>query len=113
MLWTSTFRPVSPVLIVFAPCYVILIAGPVWASVSAVSQTETGVAERDNANGMAKIFKIILETGPGYGLLRPGEVLVVDRCATRNTSRHLKLHEKADRMTPAFPKGFCTIERAD
>ena len=97
----------------FALCYVILIAGPVWASVSAVSQTETGVAERDSANGMAKSFKIILETGPGYGLLRLGEVLVVDRCATRNTSRHLKLHEKADRMTPAFPKGFCTIVRAD
>lgn len=106
-------RPVRPVLIAFATCYDTLIAGPLWASVSAVIQTETGVAERDNANGIAISFKIILETGPGYGLLRPGEVLVVDRCATRNTSRHLKLHEKADRMTPAFPKGFCTIERAD
>jgi hypothetical protein len=62
---------------------------------------------------MAKSFKIIIETGLGYGLLRPREVLVVDRCAIRNTSRHLKLHRKVDRMTPAFPKRFCTIERAE
>ena len=57
------------------------IAGPLWASVSAVSQTRVGVAERKNANGMARSFKIIIETGLGYGLLRPREVLVVDRCA--------------------------------
>ena len=55
-----------------------LIAGPIWVSVSAVSQTRVGVAELTDANGMARSIKIKFEAGPGDGLLRPGEVLVVD-----------------------------------